>query len=220
MKCLRSIVALLPLAVGSLAAVGCGAEGYSDTASEEDLASVAESLTGPTVFFQSYTYLQSNGGAQVERYVDCGPDQVLSGIGARVSGGDFLDFSVYCRDILSNGALSINEAHFQAGGPGEEKSLHATNATVVVGGGAIVSGDNVVRIVLRTCPWIPATKRIDVINCSDISTTPGSFSAEQFLDTHTGTSAANKPRTLATGAGMTATNDNVFAVRMSAGLLK
>jgi hypothetical protein len=202
--------------------LGCGADVIDGESVETDgpIDSTTEALSGPTTFFESYTYLQSNGGAQVERYADCAPDQVLSGVGARVVSDNVTDLTVYCRDILANGTLSVNESQFTAGGASQEKQLHATNAHAVVGFGAIVSGDNVNRIVLRICPWIAATKRVDVLNCSFISTTVGSNSAEQAVDTHGGLSAALKPRTVATGAGFTTSSDNVFAVRMSSGLLK
>lgn len=202
----------------ALSLTGCGAgtiEGEDETT---DI--IAEGLTGPTVFFQSYTYAQSNGGGQVERFADCGPDQVLTGVGARVIDSNFTDLTIYCRDIGGNGQLSVSESQFTVGGPSEEQSLHAGNGLVFVGVGAIVSSDNVARIVARVCPWIAASKRVDVASCSYSSTSPGSNSTEASLDMHNGVSAANKPRTVATGAGFTASGGNVVAVRMSSGLLK
>jgi hypothetical protein len=208
----------LSIALAALTLVGCA--GATEGEGDESLDIVAEGLTGPTVFFQSYTYAQSNGGGQVERFADCGPDQVLTGVGARVIDSNFTDLTIYCRDIGANGQLSVSESQFTVGGPSEEQSLHAGNGLVFVGVGAIVSGDNVARIVARVCPWIAASKRLDVANCSYSSTLPGSNSTEASLDMHNGVSAANKPRTVATGAGFTASGGNVFAVRMSSGLLK
>jgi len=203
------------------AAMGCAADASTDeSATDDPLGRSMEGLTGPTVYFQSYTYAQSNGGGAVERFADCRSDQILTGVGARVTSDNFTDLSIYCRDILSNGSLSSLETRFTVGGTSEEKALHAPSGYAVVGGGAIVTSDNVYRLVLRICPWIPSTKRIDVASCSYISTTSGSFSAETFLDTHTGVSSANTPRTVGTGLGFTSSGDNVIAVRMSSGLLK
>jgi hypothetical protein len=203
--------------------------GCSGVATDEDLAlmadgevgSTSEALSGPTQQFTSYTYGSSNGTAQVERFRDCLADQVMTGVGARVVNDNFTDLTVYCRDILANGTLSANESQFTHGGASEEKRVNAHNGQVVIGAGGIVSNDNVVRLVIRECPWNSATRRIDIFNCSYRANEDGTvFSTEKFFDTHSGASDSIKQRTVATGVGFTSSGDNVFAVRMSSGLLR
>lgn len=189
-----------------------------DTPNEEGTASAA--LTGSTVFFQGYTYRSSNGVAAVERFAECGPDQVLTGFGGRVNSDNFADVTVYCRDILNDGSLSVNETTFSAGGTAEEKSIRASNGQVIVGLGGVVTSDNVNRFVARQCPWLASSKSIDIGQCSHTSTSSGIFSTEVNLDTHEGYSATQKPKVVGAGAGMTATRDNVYAVRMTIGLLR
>jgi len=218
---------LLPCALSCIFALlssGCSAatdEDLSGGNPSETVGTASESLlAGPTVNFQQYSYIQTNQPA-TEVYMDCQPDQVLTGVGAWVSGDNFAGLTVYCRDIEPNGQLSILETSYihrgasQEGGP-----VNADSGKVVVGVGGIVTADNVYRLVIRECNWDPSTKRVNVFSCNYKSNNSGTqFTTEQYKEAFEGMSATDKARSVATGVGFTSSSDNLYNVRMSRGLL-
>lgn len=201
--------------------VGCSGDRASDSVGEDEvLESQSEARRAPSDFFSEFRYESSSGASHVERYVDCGVDQVLTGAGARVDGnGHVTDVTIHCRDILSDGALSANAYSVQAGGASQEKVIQATLGYVIVGLGATVADANLQRLVIKQCPWIASDRRVDVSACDYTSTTPGSDSSDVFLDAHLAYSTSERSRVVATGFGLTATRDQVLTIRMSSGKL-
>lgn len=198
------------------ACVGCG----FDVGDAGTLDTAVASLEDSEAIFESITYASSNGVPDVERFAECGENEVLTGLGARAVDGNVTDLTVYCREILDDGQLSEDESRYVEGGPSEEQRLKVDDGQVAVGVGSIVSHDNVARLVLKQCPWVPESRNVDVAQCSETSTVSGTFSAEAFIDAQGSASSAQKPHVVLAGAGLTSTHDNVYAVRAKIGYLK
>lgn len=209
-----SIVKLLSTLPFIAACVGCGLEA-GDAAGE-----TVEGLDGSEALFESTSYASSNGAAEVERFAECGENEILTGLGARAVSGNVTDLTIYCREILDDGQLSEDESRYVEGGSSEEQRLEVDDGQVAVGVGSIVSHDNVARLVLKQCPWLAESRTVDVAQCSETSTASGTFSAEAFIDAHGSASSEQKPRVVLAGAGLTSTHDNVYAVRAKIGYLK
>lgn len=216
-----SASARLVLAMVSMAArmaAGCADE--DEQACESPTGTAPEPLPSPgaAVFFSSYTYASTNGVAAVERFAECGPDEVMSGFGGKVGGDDVLSVTTYCRAILPSGALSVDERAHVDGCGEEELALHAAADQVVVGLGGTISDDSFEQLLLRVCSWSPTTRSIDLARC-ELRSSSGMAAASRLHDTHANYSAEQKPKVIAAGAGMTCTGDKVYAIRMTVGLL-
>lgn len=182
----------------------------------------ATGRSGPTPtsdVFDQLTEVSSNGTANPERLADCPLDTILTGIGARVHHDNVTDLTVHCSRVNGDGSLELDtDFPTTVGGPAEEVKMTAQSGFVVVGAGAVVSKDNVRRIVLRECPWIPATRRTGA-NCVTRGS-DGNPDAELLLDTLRGLSTTESRRNVATGFGMTVSNDNVRVIVMRRGRLR
>ncbi len=173
-------------------------------------------LVGPTEHMQFYNYTGVNS---VERYLDCPPDRLLSGIAGRVFRDNLKDLTIYCRTINADGSLSTFEQPQWFEQNNEEQNVHSANNQAIIGAGVVVSKDNVRRLVINICPWIPSQLRVDINNCT-LKSSDGITQTEKFVNVHTGLSQNDARRTVATGFGFTSTGDNTFGIRMSFGSLK
>lgn len=102
----------LPIALLALSVGGCGAGAVDGHDAGDPIDTTVERIAGPATFFSSCSQAQSNGGAQTERFLDCAPDQILSGVGARVVNDNFPDLTIYC------GASTRTERWLQNHGSG------------------------------------------------------------------------------------------------------
>ena len=194
-------------------------ESFDPTQSEE-FGQTGQGLSGPSEYFRSYSSQATDGVAQVERFVECEPDEVMTGFGARVDSDNVTDVTLYCRAIQSDGSLNPDDVSYYSGGDSQQQKILAGRGQVVVGLGGSVTNDSIERLVIWQCPWIATDRRVDTDSCSYKSTEPFSDSTEVFLNLHATLSASAKERTVGVGAGITATDDNMYAVRMISGYLE
>lgn len=174
--------------------------------------------SGPSTHFLGYTETQSDGRSTVERFVDCGIDQIMTGFGGHVNGGDFVGVTAYCRDIQSDGTLG-NESQVSSGTSGSESVKTVPFGYAVVGVGGWVGSGNLRRVTLTACKWNVSTRNLDMGSCQNFSS-DGIWSHELFWDVHKNLTINDKAKTVATGAGMTASNDNVVQIRLTSGRLR
>jgi hypothetical protein len=172
----------------------------------------------PTNYFSSYTEAQSDSHPVTERFVDCPIDYVMTGVGGWVHAGDFQGVTVHCKAINADGSLGT-EVALVNGSPGEESVVTASPGWVVTGVGGWVGNNDFKRALILQCPWIPANKSVASNSCfwkgSD-----GDPTGELLYSVRATVTNGLWPKTIATGAGFTASDDNVSEIRLTIGTLK
>jgi hypothetical protein len=215
-------------AMGALTMVGCTTEDSLNASSGSDKAvsspkqsgesKYSARTSGATTYFQSYSEIQTDGHPSTEKFADCGTDQVMTGWGGWVSSGDFKAVTVYCRSIAPNGTLGSETTVFN-GSSGIQVSVHAASGWVVAGVGGWVRS-SLRRATIFQCQWNPATKSIDANSCAWFGSDNNAQSEMQYDVRANQPNASSWPKIIATGAGFTASDDNVSEIRLTSGTLK
>jgi hypothetical protein len=215
-------------ALGALALIGCTTGENLENGSDAENAQTVHNgksdlnlsarVSGATTYFSNYTEIQTDGHPSTEKFADCGPDHVMTGWGGWVSSGDFKAVTVYCRSIGTDGQLGSETSVFN-GSTGIQVSVRATSGWVVAGVGGWVRS-SLRRATIFQCQWNPSTKSINPATCAWFGSDNDAQSEMQY-DVRANLPNANYwSKSVATGAGFTASDDDVSEIRLTVGTLK
>lgn len=165
----------------------------------------------------SYIDVQLDSGEKVEAFANCPQGDMLVGFGGKVTSGNFSCVTIYCRGFNDSGHLG-SALSYQSGSAGEEQQLLLPSTMVAIGIGGTVDSDNLTNILIKACSWIPESLKINPNQCQTFGSHNTTF--EKYFDVWNGLTENEKPKAIVTGAGMTATGDNISSIRLTRGTIK